>query len=449
MSGNTAKRSRALVVGSGMSGLLAARVLADHFHEVVVLDRDGLPEDPEARKGVPQDRHLHTLTTLGSGLLEDFFPGLDAGLESLGAPLLDQSLDAITAFPQGRLPRFESGMMMRAVSRSLLEREVRRRVESLQNVSFVERREVTGLLRSRGRVSGVSFRVRGVSERPGEMESDLVVDASGNASRAPRWLVEIGHTPPDEEVVDARLGYATRWYEAPKQDPGWQSLAVLPEWPENPRGGTLRIVEGGMMTVVLIGIGDVQPPSGRDAGDDFERYAKLLPERTIYDAIRGAKPVSPVYGYRRTANRRRRYDLTRMPEGFIVTGDAACVLNPSYGQGMTLAALSAKALQGSLAGNERGFERRFRKAQAKAVATAWRTTTASDRQWSAESLEDLGLLGRYVHRVSGEIMKTATRDERTARDMLAVKNLLDSPTKLLRPTLLIPAAVRALGGGKS
>ena len=34
----------ALVIGAGMAGLAAARVLADHFERVLVLERDGLPE---------------------------------------------------------------------------------------------------------------------------------------------------------------------------------------------------------------------------------------------------------------------------------------------------------------------------------------------------------------------------------------------------------------------
>ncbi|AHY45432.1 FAD binding domain [Rubrobacter radiotolerans] len=444
MSGGTF--GRAVVVGAGISGLLAARVLSEHASGVIVLDRDALPEGPHDRRGVPQGRHLHSLATRGSQLLEGFFPGLDADLARKGAPLVDQALDTVTAFPEGRLPRFRSGITMRAVSRSLLEREVRRRVEALPNVRFSERREAAGLLHSKGRVFGVLTRDRDGSGRgvPEEIEADLVVDASGNASRAPRWLSDLGYAAPEEEVVDARLGYATRWYRAPEPEGrDWKSLAVLPGWPENPRGGSLRIVEGGLMTAVLLGIGSVQPPSGPEAGDQFEAYAELLPSDALAAALRGAEPVSPVYGYRRTANRRRRYERARMPEGFVVTGDAACVLNPSYGQGMTLAALSAEALARSLAKGRSGFERRFQRAQARAVSPAWRTTTASDAQWARGSLEELGALGRYAHRVSGEVIRTATADRRAARDLLAVKNLLASPLRLARPALIFPAALRA------
>jgi flavin-dependent dehydrogenase len=49
----------AVVLGASMSGLLAARVLADHFQTVTVVDRDELPDEPVNRRGVPQGRHVH------------------------------------------------------------------------------------------------------------------------------------------------------------------------------------------------------------------------------------------------------------------------------------------------------------------------------------------------------------------------------------------------------
>jgi flavin-dependent dehydrogenase len=70
------KNRRAVVIGGSMAGLLAARVLTDFFEEVVLIERDELPEGPEQRKGVPQGRHLHGLLTRGQELLESLFPGL-------------------------------------------------------------------------------------------------------------------------------------------------------------------------------------------------------------------------------------------------------------------------------------------------------------------------------------------------------------------------------------
>ena len=60
------QRAHAVVLGAGMAGLLAARVLASHFEQVTVVDRDRFPDRPAFRRGVPQSRHLHVL--LGRGL---------------------------------------------------------------------------------------------------------------------------------------------------------------------------------------------------------------------------------------------------------------------------------------------------------------------------------------------------------------------------------------------
>ena len=81
--------NRALVIGAGVSGLLAARVLADRFREVVVLDRDKLPENPEHRKGVPQGQHTHGLLARGREALEELLPGLTADLVGQGGDLTD------------------------------------------------------------------------------------------------------------------------------------------------------------------------------------------------------------------------------------------------------------------------------------------------------------------------------------------------------------------------
>ena len=425
-----------------MAGLLGARVLADYFEKVTVLDRDRLPNGPETRKGVPQGRHLHSLAVRGSELLEEFFPGLDQELAEAGCPAVDQGGDTVTDVPSGRFPRFRSGVVMRAVSRDLLEWNVRRRLVADPRIHFIQDCAATGLLydKSSGKVTGVSSRVRGASVEK-DFVADLVLDASGQASRTPRWLTKLGLGTPKETVVDAGLGYATRWYRVPEGlDGGWKSLAVLPKWPEEPRGGSLRRVEGDRWTVVLVGIGEKhQPPN--DPGE-FLDFARSLPSPIIADAIENAEPISPAYGYRRTANRRRHYDrFDGMPDNLLVIGDAACVMNPSYGQGMTLAALSAKALEKSLHKKREtdGLSAKFHRRQKKAVAPSWTTTAGSDAQWSAGGSDELGPVQKLLHRTSEEVFRMAVRDPEVARTLLEVKNLTKPPRSLLRPGILLPA----------
>ncbi|MGB3681284.1 MAG: hypothetical protein WA990_02240 [Rubrobacteraceae bacterium] len=437
-------------MGAGVGGLLVARVLSGYFDRVTVLDRDRLPEGPAPRKGAPQARHLHSLAVRGSEVLEGFFPGLDADLAEAGCPEVDQALDTITVTPAGRLPRFRSGIVMRAVSRDLLEWSIRRRLEEIRNIRFVSAREATGLLydKSSRRVTGVRTRARGGNLDEEDFAADLVVDAGGQASRSSRWLEEIGYGEAPETLVDAGLGYATRWYRVPEDfSGGWKSLAVLPGWPEKPRGGTLRQVEGGLWTAVMIGIGEGhQPPTDPDSFLDF---ARSLPSPVIAEAIETAEPASPVYGYRRTANRRRHYDrMKAFPNNFLVAADAACTMNPSYGQGVTNAALSARALERTFSGWKRqdldGLGQRFHKLQAKALNPSWTTTVGSDSQWAAGSPEDLGPIQGFLHRMSDEVFRMAVRDPEVTRTLLEVKNLLKQPRALLRPGILFPALRQTL-----
>ena len=79
-------RSRAVVVGGSLTGLLAARVLADHFTEVLLVERDRFPGGAEWRKGVPQARHVHVLLKQGERVVADYFPGICDELVREGSP---------------------------------------------------------------------------------------------------------------------------------------------------------------------------------------------------------------------------------------------------------------------------------------------------------------------------------------------------------------------------
>ena len=63
-----------VVIGGSIAGLVSARILADYFEQVTVVERDALPDKGDPRKGVPQGRHAHGLLGKGQEIMGGYFP---------------------------------------------------------------------------------------------------------------------------------------------------------------------------------------------------------------------------------------------------------------------------------------------------------------------------------------------------------------------------------------
>src|SRR5215471_14269809 len=83
----------AVVIGSSISGLTAARVLTDHCAHVTIIERDAPSTSKNFRKGVPQARHPHVLLKGGENALEGLFPGLTQELYDRGAEPVNMGAD--------------------------------------------------------------------------------------------------------------------------------------------------------------------------------------------------------------------------------------------------------------------------------------------------------------------------------------------------------------------
>ncbi len=201
----------AVVAGASMSGLLAARVLADAYQTVTIFERDVLPDAVVPRKGVPQGRHAHGLLPSGAQVLDDLFPGFLAGLVAAGVPVIGDFRELW--FSAGGHLLCRDGRPddpAYLASRPYLEGQVRRRVQALPNVRITDGCEVAGLV-----TTPAGDRVTGARVLPGgggaqEIPADLVVDATGRGARTPAWLRQIGYHPPAEERVRVDIKYATR-----------------------------------------------------------------------------------------------------------------------------------------------------------------------------------------------------------------------------------------------
>lgn len=430
-----ARGDHAVVIGGSIAGLLTARVLADHFARVTVVERDTLPDSPQARKGAPQARHGHILLSRGQQLFEQLFPGLRTDLTMAGAPTIAAAADIAWLTPAGWAARFDSGLSMLSASRDLLEWGVRRRLARVSNVTFLTKTDVAGLATSASgkAVTGAWVRPRDeAGAMPRRLEADLVVDASGRASRAPQWLGERGFDAPEETVVESRLGYASRFCEAPAHSFGWRSMYVQASPPHQTRAGLIVPIEKGW--IVMLGGRNGDHPPGDEAG--FYDFARSVPCPMFGVAAKMARPRGSIAVFRATANRWRHYErLARWPERFVVLGDAACTFNPVYGQGMTTAAVGAVTLGECLARTPlAGVARRFQQALAGVNATPWLLATSEDNRFTGNGARPTWSV-RLKHRYMAEVVRLGTRLPEARLALLKVLHMLEPPSALFRPWL--------------
>ncbi|HEV2660209.1 MAG TPA: FAD-dependent monooxygenase [Ktedonobacteraceae bacterium] len=442
--------SHVIVIGGGIAGLLSAHVLSSHFERVSLIERDHYPEEPVFRAGTPQGRHVHIMLVRGQQILEEFFPGIKDKLVAQGAIEGDFAADYIYHFPSGLSPRIASRLKGYACSRSLLEWQVRREVMARERVHFIERHEIVNLLiSSDGRtVTGVQMRERSdktLAEREIiDLPADLVVDASGRDSQIVRWFTSLGYTPPPETVVNPFFGYSSRVY-IPPADPGrtWKGLVVLADPPKNLRGGVIWPTEEGNWIVVLGGTGKDYPPTDEDG---FLEFIKSIPDPLFYEALKNAQPLSPIYGYRRTENRLRHFEsLARLPERFVVLGDAVCAFNPVYGQGMTVAAMGAVALDKSLRQQGlAGLPHRFQRQLARITETPWQLATASDHKVPALEGMKPDWVTRLTYRYFDGLVVLLPTTPSISKTFSEVLHMIEPPTALFRPTIAVRVLLHGL-----
>jgi len=433
----------AVVVGGSMSGLLAARVLADAFERVTIVERDEYPDDPDVRRGVPQGRHVHALQTAGRATLDDLFPGYSEDLAAAGAETIDVATDYqfydegdFVADGPERLPMY-------CASRPLFEAVTRERVASLDGVVVRDGCQVTAVDLDDGTSRGVT--VRTGSNGSEEVTADLVVDATGRTSRTPTWLENHGYPVPPTDEVEVDLAYGTVYLDRPPGDS--RAFHVMAD-PPRKRGAIVLPVENGRWVLTLFGLHGDHPPTDPGAFADFaadlpvDEIARLVEDRPIVSDGVARYPFP-------SSLRRRYWEVDRFPGGFVVVGDAVASFNPIYGQGMSVASLAALHLHHALAdGGRDDLAPRFFGRIEGVLDDAWKMAVGSDFQFAETTgpkPTGTDLLNRYLARLT----RRAHDDGRLADAYARVAAMERRPVSLLRPGIAWHVLRPAIGPWQS
>ncbi|MET9295323.1 FAD-dependent monooxygenase [Streptomyces sp. NPDC003077] len=426
----------AVVLGGGLAGMLAAAVLSE-YAEVFVVERDRLPAAPSCRKGLPQAHHAHTLWSGGARVIDELLPGTLQQWLQEGARRISLPSGIVSLTPRGWLRRWPESQYLIACSRDLLDWVVRRQVLDLPGVHLLEGTEAVGLLGTAEHITGVTVRDMFTDHRR-RLDADLVVDASGARSAAPRWLSGLGLPAVREEVLDTGLACASRLYRAPAGSEDSPIVSVRSDFRGALPGqnATLVPIEHGQWLVTLSGTRGGHPTKDPDR---FEAFARQLRHPLVGELISSAEPLTDVRITHGTANRRRHFErMDAWPTGFTVLGDAVATCNPLYAQGMSVAARQVAALSCVLRKHsldDPSVAEKVQRGVGRALGGPWSMATGRDACAEATGTRPPAS-ARLRRGLTDRVLWAATGRPAVSRALFDVLSLSAPLTRLMRPAVV-------------
>lgn len=302
------KHDRALVIGAGIGGLIAASILARHFREVIVIDRDTNIGEDQPRTGAAQGKHLHVLLARGQEILFQRFPEIEQALLTRNCPRIDWARDTVWTSRSGRFPNYLSGVSTISMSRPLLESLLYKEVAKLYNVAFEQK----------------SF------SQSVHSDFDLCVNSSGYSRDAEYRSHPLGliYRSAIFKADEVKLSSGKQFYY--QADPIKERI-----------GGVLTPVEDGKVIATIIEYGGNLKPKDRTK-KGFLAKAAAIPDKTFHDAIQNANLLTEISLYSKPVTRIAK--KINLSENAILFADALVSLNPALGQGMSLAILQGRLL---------------------------------------------------------------------------------------------------------
>ncbi|NSL86161.1 hypothetical protein ECE50_004930 [Chitinophaga sp. Mgbs1] len=430
-------RGNAVVIGGSIAGILSARILADYFESVTIVEKDILPDIPDIRKSVPQAHHVHALAGKSLELIESWFPSITREMVASGAHLIDPMKEMRWYIQGVWFPRCPSDLRTITILRSVLEWNLLRRLKTdCPRVKILDNAIVQGLMTNKEstRIVGIEFRnAAGKLER---IDAVLTIDASGRGSQTPNWLEAIGYERPPETQVEVNVGYTSRIYrESPDSNNDWKSLLIYFTSPDKWRLGAMANVQYDTWVVSLIGyFGDHAPLDEKG----YLEFARSLTQPQIFDWLGTATGLSEAKIYKVKNIFWRHYEkLSKYPDGFLVIGDAACNFNPIFGRGITVITSCTEALSMYLSGGRKRSMYYMQRKMVKYIAPSWHLDNIINFSFS-QTKGKCPLLYPYIWRLLEKLLLCSADNVRISQMFQRIVHMHVGVNVILNPTYLLP-----------